>query len=118
MLFLELLALSPIDASPLVEAARTGVAKVADTEQPPQAFRNSIEPLAQVLRRREHLLRPPDADDAAEHTQEGGPGAAEVNRVEVGTLAGMPVHAERFGTPRGLTIGQKRLCRLGAVGIG
>ena len=38
-------------ASPLVKAARAGVAEVARTKQPPQAFGHGVEQLGQIVAR-------------------------------------------------------------------
>jgi hypothetical protein len=46
-------------AAPFVETARTGVAEVAGTEEPPQAFRHGIEQLGQVFSGLEDFSRPP-----------------------------------------------------------
>ena len=56
--------------APLVEAARAGVAEVADTEEPPQALGHGVEQFGQVFGGLEYLGGPPDADDAADHRQQ------------------------------------------------
>ena len=60
----------PGHAAPLVETARTGVAEIAGTEEPPQAFRHGVQELGQVFCRLKHLGGPPDTNDAADHRQQ------------------------------------------------